>query len=216
MFTAAGLTAAAIGAQAGTGLVTGLLNYKSQRDLLNWQKDLQGDIFSREDSSIQRRVADLKAAGLSPVLAAGQGASAGSVVSTSAPRLDIQTDVASHALGLMRMENDIATSIEQRKLIAKQVEQAGALARNASAEAGIKEHDLSIYRRTGLPSNASNLGKIVKDLGGISDTPIIKSSLEKMREKMLEVQKNIRLKEEAARQNRERIKKTLKDYKIIR
>ena len=64
-------TAAALGGAAvGSNMLTGYLNYKQQQDTLNWQKDLQRDIFAREDTSIARRVADLKASGLSPVLAA--------------------------------------------------------------------------------------------------------------------------------------------------
>lgn len=50
---------------------------------LNYQKALQQQIFNREDNSVQRRVADLQAAGLSKTLAAGDGAGAGTVVSTS-------------------------------------------------------------------------------------------------------------------------------------
>ena len=61
-------------------------NLQLQRDTLDYQKQLQQTMFDREDNAVQRRAADLKAAGLSQTLAAGGAAQAGPVVATQAPQ----------------------------------------------------------------------------------------------------------------------------------
>lgn len=54
-------------------------NLAFQKETLDYQKGTQKETWNREDNAVQRRLADLKAAGLSPALAAGSAAS------TSAP-----------------------------------------------------------------------------------------------------------------------------------
>ena len=143
------LTAAAVlgGAAVGSNLLTGYLNYKNQKDTLNWQKDTQRDIFTREDTSIARRVADLKASGLSPVLAAGQGAGTGGTVSVTPPQLNLG-DNAMVAMNLMKQEAEISATRTQEAYIKMQQQRAEQLlpAEIAQIEAGIKHADANTYR----------------------------------------------------------------------
>lgn len=61
-------------------------NYDLQKANLKYQKELQKQIFEREDTAVQRRVKDLLDAGQNPLLAAGTAAQSGAVVSTTAPQ----------------------------------------------------------------------------------------------------------------------------------
>lgn len=63
-------------------------NYELQKDWQNYQKQLQREIFQREDNAIQRRASDIAAAGGNPAMSweTGNGAGAGSIVDTSAPQ----------------------------------------------------------------------------------------------------------------------------------
>ena len=87
-------------------IVQGYWNKKQQEKNLDYQKDLQAQIFGREDNSVQRRVDDLKKAGLSPTLAAGSGAGAGSVISTQAPQMS----------GLENLGKSIETALAVKQL----------------------------------------------------------------------------------------------------
>lgn len=99
------ITGSLIGAGAGlaSNLITNIFNYSQNKknneiqmqmhndnmawskeqyfDQRNYQRELQQTLFSREDNAHQRQVADLKAAGLSPLANAG-GAGAGQAVSS--------------------------------------------------------------------------------------------------------------------------------------
>lgn len=150
------LNPASLGASAvsgGTDIFNSYMNwknYQAQQDQYKYSKNLQQTIFNREDNSIQRRVADLRAAGLSPVLAAGSGANAGTVVATHAPQMDSMPNSALNVMGLISQTAHIQNTIAQRDLIRAQTE----LSESTSA---IKQHDYSIFKKLGITSNAGSL-----------------------------------------------------------
>lgn len=56
-----------------------------QKSQMNWQRESQERTWAREDTAVQRRMADLRAAGMNPLLAAGSAAQTSSPVSPAMP-----------------------------------------------------------------------------------------------------------------------------------
>lgn len=92
--------------------------YTNERDF-DYQKSLQNQIFNREDNAIQRRVADLKAAGLNPNLAAGSAAGAGAVVGRSNTP-NINGNVVGNALDMASHVQQLRNEREQNEILKNQ------------------------------------------------------------------------------------------------
>lgn len=149
------------------GIANSLFNTYMQYQQNQYERDLQKKMFQREDNAIQRRVADLRMAGLSPVLAAGQGAGTGPVVNTHAPQSQMP-DIVS----LLRMENEFETSKVQRELMKAQQTNAIASAYNqtqqgkyAGANAWLKGIEAKNANETGN-AGTSTYGKMFNDFFG--------------------------------------------------
>lgn len=67
-------------------------NWQNQADVLAWNKQAQDITWNREDTAIQRRAADLQAAGLSKTLAAGSAAASSPAVHLNATPMQAPTN----------------------------------------------------------------------------------------------------------------------------
>lgn len=138
--------------------------YQYQKELndrtFNYQKDLNELTMSREDDAVFRRVQDLKASGLNPVLAAGDAAnSAGFSVSSqragSAPQMDSSylAQYAARAMesNRMRFENQIAMNKMKLDLASQAVD----ISRTMAESEVLKERAASM--RAERPLNVENM-----------------------------------------------------------
>ena len=104
------------------GVTESGLNYQAQVANLDYQKNLQKQIFQREDNAVQRRASDLQKAGLSKTLAAGDGAGAGTAIQTSAPQLSMVDKVATGISYAQQIANVRKTEEETHNLLVQQRE----------------------------------------------------------------------------------------------
>lgn len=104
----------------GIGSVIGAgLNFMQQNRQFEFDREMQEKTWAREDNAVQRRAADLEAAGLSPTLAAGGAAQAQSPIRAQVPGAGIGNQVMEamqFQSALARQKQDIATSASQAAL----------------------------------------------------------------------------------------------------
>lgn len=151
-----------------SGIVQAGLNYDAQQKQLAWQKSMYRKQLAREDTAMQRRVLDLRSAGLSPVLATGSGASAGSPVATQAPQLDFKDSVQDSAqliANLIQMKQNIAKTKAETELIKAQ--QRGQGLNNSRLH-----KDLVIEKKSNSHSNPTITEKYFRDLYNKVTTPL--------------------------------------------
>lgn len=85
----------------------------------NYMKDMQNRVFEREDNAVQRRAADLEAAGLSKTLAAGGAAQTMAPIRVEAPQMHSESgpaDMMKNSLGMQQMKQAL---VQQQADISK-------------------------------------------------------------------------------------------------
>jgi len=162
-----------------------MMNYKMNQKNLEWQKDMYRQQMGREDNAVQRRVADLRAAGLSPTLAAGSSASASgapAIGKLDAPQIKMepQAKLAASA-ALIQQSRNIANTVADTKLKEIQANQHSIIALRESEKlkqdmlnTEIQGHDWDIIKRQGIRSDSTGLAGQLSNLdaftGGAAST----------------------------------------------
>lgn len=128
-------------------------NLQLQKDTLQYQKEVQQQTWNREDNATQRRVADLRKAGLSPILAAGSAAGVSAPIHVDTPqkssvKYTTPLDKSGVALALMRAKQDVSRTYAENELIKTQIVR-------QNLENKMLEHDYNIAKTSPFASRVS-------------------------------------------------------------
>lgn len=118
-------------------------NFDLQTQQYEYQKELNEKVMEREDTSFQRQRADLEAAGFSPLMTAGGGASAAPMTASQAPQQDLSgiNEAVKTQLGAY---NDIFNRSMSRQQFALQARNQTAQLKMQIAESELNQKKMSL------------------------------------------------------------------------
>jgi len=131
----------------GASLVSDIFNAVSTSSTNDLNERLMREAWARDDTAVQRRVADLRAAGLNPVLAAGSAAASSSPISLRPPQVSTP-DV----LSLVASVQAIKNQQQQGNLLAAQVDEAQSKAQIARNELQRDNTYMQVMGGDGVPA----------------------------------------------------------------
>lgn len=179
---AAGLYSAWKGSKSAKETNAQNVNFQQQTNAQNIA--LTREAWARDDNAVQRRAADLKAAGLSQTLAAGSPAGVSSPIRVQAPEVqDTYRDpqLAQNVMAAIQMQADYSQTRAQTTLLKQQaklegkqadlldaqIENLRASAGSSRAGAAIDEYELALAERYGISTrNQSMVRDIAQFLAG--------------------------------------------------
>jgi len=160
------------------GGVTDLLNFSEQKKQNAWEREAQETTWEREDNAVQRRAADMKAAGINPLLAAGSAAQASGPINIGAPQMGSKgIEGALAGMSMMKMKADVSKTaadtqvsrinadlaMDMRRNVQQQIEDRALDMKSKTIANTRAGHDLNLILKSGLRSDVRSYATEVSE-----------------------------------------------------
>lgn len=163
-----GIFGGVINANAQTGIARD--NLKLQKDQFEYQKRLNDLTMQREDTAVQRSVADYRAAGLSPLNAIGNPSAVGSYQSSDAPQQQAVDYSASLSNSLTAL-GSIVQLMNQTRVADSEVKKNNAEAEKTRDDIGLGWEELG-FKRSAERERAKEFTKTLEETKRVNDSNI--------------------------------------------